>query len=74
MIPRVTSRIAVLGAGLVAVACCAGIPAIAAVLGGITTGALIGVVAGVITTVVIAVVALLFVRSRRRRARGQVRR
>jgi hypothetical protein len=70
----VASRIAALAALLVAVACCAGIPAIAEALGGITAAAVLGVVAGLIATVALGVLALLFVRGRRRRAHGDGRR
>jgi hypothetical protein len=62
------SRIAVLGAGAVAVTCCAGLPAIAAALGGATVAALIGVAGGLVTAVTVGV-ALLLARSRRRGTR-----
>jgi hypothetical protein len=66
---RLASRVGAPAAALLAVACCAGIPVIAAALGGITAAAVIGVVAGLITAFAIVVLALLFARSRRRRAR-----
>jgi hypothetical protein len=69
-----TARIASLAAGLVALACCAGVPAIAAALGGVGAGAVIGSAAGLLTTVVLGTVALLSVRGRRRRAREDGRR
>jgi hypothetical protein len=53
---------------MVALACCAGVPAIAATLGGVGAGAVIGSAAGPVTTVVLCTVALLFVRGLRRRA------
>jgi hypothetical protein len=62
------SRIAVLGASAVAIACCAGLPAIAAALSGATASALIGVAAGLFTAATV-VVALVLARSRRRRTR-----
>ena len=65
---QVASRIAALAAGVVAVAWCAGIPALAAALGGVTAAAVLGVVAGLIAIVAVGVLALLFVRGRRRRA------
>ena len=74
MTSQVASRIAALAAGLIAVACCAGIPAIAGALGGITAAAVLGAVAGLIATVAVGVLALLFVRGRRRRAQGNGRR
>ena len=71
---RLASRVGAPAAALLAVACCAGIPVIAAALGGITAAAVIGVVAGLIATVALGVLALLFVRGRRRRAQGDGRR
>jgi hypothetical protein len=71
---QMPTRIAVLAAGLVAIACCAGVPAIAAALGGVAAGAVIGLAAGLVTAVVLGTVALLFVRGRRRRARQDSRR
>jgi Flp pilus assembly protein protease CpaA len=71
---QMPTRIAVVGARLFAVACCAGIPAIAAALGGVAGGAVIGLAAGAITAVVLGTVALLLVRGRRRRARQDGRR
>jgi hypothetical protein len=62
------SRIAVVGAGVLAIACRAGLPAIAAALGGDTAAALIGVEAGLITAATV-VVALRLARSRRWRTR-----
>ena len=74
MIAPVSTRFAVLGAGVVAVACCAALPAIVAALGGVTAGALIGVAAGLVAAVVLGVATMLFVRSRRQRARTESRR
>lgn len=69
MIAAMAPRVAVLGAGVLALACCAGLPAIVAGLGGLTAGALIGVAAGLVTAVVLGVAAVLFVRDRHHRIR-----
>ena len=74
MIAGMASRIAVLGGAAVAIACCAGLPAIGAALGGVTAGALIGVAAGLTTAVVLGVTGALLVRSRRRRTGTEPRR
>ena len=66
-----SSRIAVIGAAAVAVGCCAGLPAVAATLGGLTAGALIGVAAGVLTAAGFGVGVVLFVRSLRQRTRPE---
>lgn len=54
--------------GVLAVICCAGLPAIAAVLGGITIAGVLGVTGGLLALAALAGAALLAVRARRRRA------
>lgn len=56
-----------IAAAALAIGCCAGLPAIAALLGGVTVAALLGVAGGVIAITALAGVALLLVRSRARR-------
>jgi len=65
-----TSRtgFAALGIGAFAVVCCAGIPLVAGVLGGVALGSVLGVGAGVLAVVV--VIALVVARARRQRACG----
>jgi len=58
--------LAELGFGGFAVACCAGAPLIAGVLGGVALGSVLGIAAGIIA--VIGLTALVVVRTRRRRA------
>ena len=65
------SRITVLGAGAVAIACCAGLPIIGAALGGVAAGALIGLAAGIIAFVVLGVAAAQLAQSRRQRRRAE---
>lgn len=56
-------------AGAFGVICCAGLPAIAGVLGGITVAAALGVAGGVLAVVVAVSASVLLVRVRRRRSR-----
>jgi len=58
--------LAAVGLGVFAVACCAGAPLIAGVLGGIALGGVLGIAAGVVA--VIGLTALVIIRTRRRRA------
>ncbi len=60
--------LAALGIGAFAVVCCAGIPLVAGVLGGVALGSVLGVGAGVLAVVV--VIALVVARARRQRACG----
>jgi hypothetical protein len=62
------------GAAIVAVICCAGLPAIAAVLGGITLAAVLGVAGGVLAVVAIATGAVLLIGGRRKRGSGNTSR
>ncbi len=57
---------AALGIGTFAVVCCAGLPLLAGVLGGVALGSVLGVGAGLLA--VIVVIALVVVRARRQRA------
>ena len=54
-------------AGVIAVICCAGLPAIAGVLGGITIAAVLGVAGGVLAIAVAVSASVLLVRVGRRR-------
>ena len=74
MILAMASRISVLGAGVVAVVCCAGLPAIGAALGGITATVLVGVAAGLFTALLLGAAAVAFVRRRYQRRRTEARR
>jgi hypothetical protein len=56
-----------IAAGVFAVVCCAGLPAIGAVIGGITIAAVIGVGAAVLAIAVVLGGAGLLLRARRRR-------
>jgi len=58
--------LAALGIGAFAVVCCAGLPLVAGVLGGVALGSVLGVGAGALAAVV--VIALVVVRARRQRA------
>ncbi len=58
--------LAALGIGAFAVVCCAGLPLVAAVLGGVALGSVLGVGAGALA--VIVVIALVAARARRQRA------
>lgn len=58
--------LAALGIGAFAVVCCAGLPLVAGVLGGVALGSVLGVGAGVLAVVV--VIALVVLRARRQRA------
>ena len=55
-------------AGALAVICCAGLPAIGALLGGITIAAVIGVAGGVLALAALCGGAIVLVRARRRRS------
>jgi hypothetical protein len=59
----VTAAIAVVG-----IACCAGLPVIAAVLGGVTLAAVLGVAGGLLAVAALVAAALFALRARRRRA------
>jgi len=58
--------LAAVGLGVFAVACCAGAPLIAGVLGGIALGSVLGIAAGIVA--IIGLTALGVIRTRRRRA------
>lgn len=58
--------LAALGIGAFAVVCCAGLPLVAGVLGGVALGSVLGVGAGAL--VVIVVIVLVVARARRQRA------
>lgn len=58
--------LAALGIGAFAVVCCAGLPLVAGVLGGVALGSVLGVGAGALA--VIAVIVLVVARARRQRA------
>ena len=53
---------------LLAVACCAGLPALGAIAGGLTVAAVIGVSGGLLLAAVVVGLAALTARGRRRRA------
>jgi protein involved in polysaccharide export with SLBB domain len=53
---------------LLAVGCCAGLPLLGSVLGGLTIAALVGAAGGVLLTAGVAAGAVLLIRGRRRRA------
>jgi hypothetical protein len=52
---------------MIAVACCAGLPVIGAVVGGVTGAAVIGIAGGVLAVVAVLAGAVLAFRARRRR-------
>jgi hypothetical protein len=54
---------------LIAVACCAGLPAAVALLGGLTVAAFVGALAGVLALAGLIAVIALATRARRRRSR-----
>lgn len=58
--------LAALGIGAFAVVCCAGLPLVAGVLGGVALGSVLGVGAGALA--VIVVIVLVVARARRQRA------
>ncbi len=58
-----------IGAALVALACCAGLPAIGAHLGGLTLGAVLGLGLGALIVGALAWTATAILARRRRRAR-----
>lgn len=53
---------------LLVVGCCAGIPALGAIVGGLTVAAVIGISGGVLLAAVVLALAVLMWRGRRRRA------
>jgi hypothetical protein len=53
---------------LLAVACCAGLPALGAIVGGLTVAAVIGISTGALLAAVVVALAVLMWRGRRRRA------
>ena len=53
---------------LLAVACCAGLPAVGAIVGGLTVAAVIGISTGALLAAAVAALAVLIWRGRRRRA------
>jgi membrane protein implicated in regulation of membrane protease activity len=53
---------------LLAVACCAGLPALAAIVGGLTVAAVIGISTGALLAAAVVALAVLIWRARRRRA------
>jgi hypothetical protein len=53
---------------LLAVACCVGLPALGAIVGGLTVAAVIGISTGVLLAAVVVALAVLIWRGRRRRA------
>jgi uncharacterized protein (DUF2062 family) len=55
-----------IGAALIAIACCAGLPAIGALVGGVTLGAVVGFGLGAVALGVIAWTATAIVTRRRR--------
>jgi hypothetical protein len=57
------------GAALVAITCCAALPAIGALVGGLTLGAVMGLGLGALTIGALAWTAIATVTRRRRRAR-----
>ncbi|MCA1699420.1 MAG: hypothetical protein LC790_11215 [Actinobacteria bacterium] len=64
--------LAALGIGAFAVVCCAGLPLVAGVLGGVALGSVLGVGAGALA--VIVVIVLVVARARRQRACATTRR
>lgn len=58
-----------IGAALVAITCCAGLPAIGALLGGLTLGAVLGLGLGTLIVVALAWTATAILARRRCRAR-----
>ncbi len=63
--------LAALGIGAFAVVCCAGLPLVAGVLGGVALGSVLGVGAGALAVVVVIV--LVVARARRQRAYATAR-
>lgn len=59
---------------LVAVVCCAGLPLLGTVLGGLTLAAVVGVAAGIVVLAGVLAVALIVLRMRRRRGCTATRR
>ena len=57
----------------VAVACCAGLPVIATLLGGLALGAVLGIAGGVLVAAALLAGAVLVFRRRRRRSSGVAR-
>jgi hypothetical protein len=63
-----TTTVAAVALAVIGVACCAGLPAIAAVLGGITVAAVLGVAGGILAVAGLVAAVVFVVRLRRRRA------
>jgi hypothetical protein len=63
-----------IGAALLVIACCAGLPAIAALLGGLTLGAVLGFGLGALILGALAWTAAVMLTRRRRRRRRRARR
>jgi hypothetical protein len=63
-----TTSLAALTVAVIGTACCAGLPAIVAVLGGLTAAAVLGVAGGLIAARALVAIAVFAVRARRRRA------
>jgi hypothetical protein len=63
-----TTTLAAAGVAVIAVVCCAGLPAIAAVLGGITLAAVLGVAGGILAVTGLVAAVVFTIRVRRRRA------
>ena len=61
-----TTTLAAAAVAIVGVGCCAGLPAIAAVNGGITIAAVLGVAGGVLAAAALVAVIVFVVRARRR--------
>ena len=59
-----------LGAAVIAVVCCAGLPALTLGLGGLTLAAVLGIGAGVIAVAAVLIVAVVALRERSRRSRA----
>jgi hypothetical protein len=61
--------VSAIGVSALAVICCAGVPLVGGLLGGLTLVAVLGVSGGLLAALAIAVAAVLAIRTRRRRAR-----
>jgi hypothetical protein len=75
--PDAATATLAIGAAVIAIACCAGLPAIGALLGGLTAGAVLGFGLGAVilgALVWMAAAIIIRWRQRTRRARGSERR
>ena len=63
-----TTTFAAVGAAAIAVACCAGLPVVAAVLGGLSFAAILGVGGGLVALTGLVGAIALVIRARHRRA------